>query len=92
MVHDQTFCTADSEVQVHDARCQELVQTGKVGLGQLFRYLDVLPEFELLEAGRTSEGGCWRRYTLSCRFVTCDIHEVFCPNAWNLKPRSTNQA
>jgi hypothetical protein len=85
-VLDQTFCTADSKVQVHDKQCQELVQSGKVGLGQLFRHLDVLPEFALQAAGPTQEGGFWRNYTLDCSLVTCSIHEVFAPGAWNLRP------
>lgn len=32
----------------------EAVKKGDVGIGQLFRSLDVLPSFELLNAGRTS--------------------------------------
>lgn len=30
----------------------ELASKGEVGIGQLFRFLDVLPRFELLNAGR----------------------------------------
>eukprot|EP00980_Cylindrotheca_fusiformis_P024575 scaffold12116_cov125-Cylindrotheca_fusiformis.AAC.2 len=81
-----TFCTADSKVQLHNADCQELVESGQVGLGQLFRYQNVLPEFHLLAAGPTKEGGFWRNYTLDCSFMTCHIHETFCPNVWNLSP------
>jgi hypothetical protein len=87
-VFNQTFCTADSRVQVHNKESQELVQSGKVGLGQLFRYLDILPEFSLQAAGPTPEGGFWRNYTLDCSLVTCSIHEVFCPGAWNLNPNN----
>jgi hypothetical protein len=47
----QTFCTAVSVITVHDPLCQQLVQSGQVGLGQLFRYLDLLPEFTLRGAG-----------------------------------------
>lgn len=85
-VHDQTFCTADSFIRVHDVDCQALVESGQVGLGQLFRYLDILPEFELLQAGPTPQGGCWRNYTLSCKYVTCHIHEVFISGAWEIVP------
>jgi chorismate-pyruvate lyase len=83
-VHNQTFCTADSFIRVHNVECQALVESGHVGLGQLFRYLDILPEFELLEAGPTPQGGCWRKYTLSCKYVTCHIQEVFVPGAWKI--------
>jgi chorismate-pyruvate lyase len=86
-VHNQTFCTADSFIRVHDVECQALVESGHVGLGQLFRYLDILPEFELLEAGPTPQGGCWRKYTLSCKYVTCHIQEVFVPGAWQIVPQ-----
>jgi hypothetical protein len=54
-VFDRTFCTATSVITVHDPTCQALVESGKVGLGQLFRYLDLLPEFTLLGAGRMDE-------------------------------------
>lgn len=52
-VHNQTFCTARSVIFVHDAQCQSLVATGAVGLGQLFRYLDILPHFVLHNAGKS---------------------------------------
>ena len=51
MVHNTTFCTATTQIHVHDVHCQELVESGQVGIGQLYRYLDVLPEFELHDAG-----------------------------------------
>ena len=50
-VWDQTFCTATSVITVRDPLCVTLVESGQVGLGQLFRYLDLLPEFELVHAG-----------------------------------------
>jgi hypothetical protein len=88
---DKTFCTADSIVQLHNPDCRALVESGKVGLGQLFRYQNVLPEFILKSAGPTEQGGFWRNYTLECSFMTCHIHEVFCPNVWNLSPREPRQ-
>jgi hypothetical protein len=51
-VFQATFCTATSVITVHDPTCQALVESGRVGLGQLFRYLDLLPEFTLLGAGK----------------------------------------
>jgi hypothetical protein len=53
----QTFCTAVSVITVHDPLCQQLVQSGQVGLGQLFRYLDLLPEFTLSGAGTSVGAG-----------------------------------
>jgi hypothetical protein len=54
-VHDRVFCTARSEITVRDPYCQDLVQSGEIGLGQLFRYLDILPMFTLHDAGRSSQ-------------------------------------
>lgn len=34
--------------------CAEAVKTGSVGIGQLFRSLDILPNFELLNAGHST--------------------------------------
>jgi hypothetical protein len=102
----QTFCTAVSVITVHDALCQQLVQSGQVGLGQLFRYLDLLPEFTLRGAGvgdgagavenNTGKGvggggGFWRDYTLSCAELTCDIHEEFRPGLWDMQPPPNNE-
>jgi hypothetical protein len=49
----------------------------RIGLGQLFRYLDRLPDFTLLGAGRSVHGGMWRRYELHCPEITCIITEYF---------------
>ncbi len=58
----------------------ELVLEKKVGLGQLFRYLDVLPTFTLLAVGRGPDGACWREYTLEARGIHCRIRETFSAN------------
>lgn len=87
-------CTATSVITVHDAQCAQWVQSGQVGLGQLFRYLDLLPEFTLLDAGMCDAqqdddnggGGFWRCYRLECQELICEIHEVFCPELWELEP------
>lgn len=84
-VFSKTFCVADSVVQVHSSHCCALVESGQVGLGQLFRHLNILPEFALQAAGPTPEGGFWRKYTLTCAEVTCSITEQFCPGVWELK-------
>eukprot|EP00978_Attheya_sp_CCMP212_P008721 scaffold20478_cov52-Attheya_sp.AAC.4 len=52
-VFSQLFCTAESTIVVHDDHCLELLQSGRVGIGQLFRHLDRLPTFTLLDAGRS---------------------------------------
>jgi len=89
-----TFCTATSVITVHDELCRDLVEWGTVGLGQLFRFLDVLPEFTLLDAGKSKDegGGFWREYRLDCRELSCHIHEEFCPGMWQLEPNSDVKA
>ena len=83
--HQQTFCTAQASVTVHDKDCQDLVRSGAIGLGQLFRHLDRLPTFELIDAGYSDEtGGLWRLYDLKCTEVSCRIREDFHPMAWDL--------
>ncbi|KAL7481223.1 hypothetical protein ACHAW6_006897 [Cyclotella cf. meneghiniana] len=92
-VHDKTICKATSVIHVRSPQCIELIDDGTVGLGQLFRYLNKLPHFSLLDAGRTADsiqcefkGGIWRTYELQCEEVTCLIHEEFHHDAWNVSP------
>jgi hypothetical protein len=81
----QTFCTADSIVVIHHPHVEELIESGAIGIGQLFRYFNILPEFALLAAGSNDGGGFWRNYTLTSeQLMTCHIHEVFCKDMWNL--------
>mmetsp|Transcript_16671 Transcript_16671/g.36338 ORF Transcript_16671/g.36338 Transcript_16671/m.36338 type:complete len:429 (-) Transcript_16671:164-1450(-) len=89
---NQTFCTADSVIVVHSREVEDLVESGRVGIGQIFRHFNILPEFTLLAVGHTTNGkadtigaGFWRNYTLESDLVTCSIHEVFCEGVWELK-------
>lgn len=88
---DQTFCTADSVVEVHSREVEDLVESGQVGIGQLFRHFNILPDFRLLAAGPIAEGGFWRNYTLESDLVTCSIREVFCKNVWELSPSNPQE-
>ena len=83
-VRNETWCVATSTVVVHDEHWREWVDSGTAGLGQLFRYANVLPEFELLAAGRLDNGSLWRNYTLACPQMVCEINEVFIPNVWSM--------
>jgi chorismate-pyruvate lyase len=102
-IFNQTFCTADSVIVVHSQEVEDLVESGKVGIGQIFRHFNILPEFNLLKAGLTTTtndgddsgsgeggGGFWRYYTLESDLVTCSIREVFCNDVWNLSPSDEN--
>mmetsp|Transcript_12143 Transcript_12143/g.28812 ORF Transcript_12143/g.28812 Transcript_12143/m.28812 type:complete len:325 (+) Transcript_12143:238-1212(+) len=88
---NQTFCTADSVVEVHSREAEELIESGKVGIGQIFRHYNILPEFTLLAAAPTAEGGFWRNYTLESSIVTCSIREVFCAGLWELSPTAVKR-
>jgi hypothetical protein len=89
-VHGQTFCVATSEITVYDPLCEELVESGQVGLGQLFRYLDLLPTFELNDASPKPKGGFWRDYFLRSDALMCRIHEDFCAGLWELQPQDND--
>lgn len=85
-VFNQNFCTAFSEVTICSGEYADLVTKGGVGLGQLFRYLNKLPTFQLLDAGRLEHGGIWREYTLECDNISCRIREEFSSTAWDIVP------
>ncbi|KAK1742810.1 hypothetical protein QTG54_006407 [Skeletonema marinoi] len=53
-IHGQTICKATSIISVKDPVCIRLIENGTIGLGQLFRYLNRLPTFSLVDAGRSS--------------------------------------
>ncbi|CAM9738040.1 unnamed protein product, partial [Phaeothamnion confervicola] len=76
-VGDRPFCTARSLVVLHSDACRAAVDTGAAGIGQLFRHLDTLPSFALLNAGRRCGGGFWRLYDLRSRHLSCRIYEEF---------------
>ena len=49
-------------------------------MGQLFRFLGVLPSFKLLSAGRNDDGALFREYQLSCPQISCRFVETFAPD------------
>jgi len=69
-VHNQTICKATSIINVHSTSCIQLIEEGSVGLGQLFRYLNKLPIFSLLDAGRID-----RRRSTSEKIPTQEVRE-----------------
>ena len=89
-INTKTFCTASSVVTVHSSHCRGLIDSGEVGIGQLFRYLDILPKFTIIDAGRDDSGGLWRKYILQCRELTCNIHEEFSADAWEIKAEDSH--
>ncbi|KAJ3284855.1 hypothetical protein HDU79_007821 [Rhizoclosmatium sp. JEL0117] len=74
---NQVLCTATSTVTLWNPEYLRLVVEEKIGIGQLFRYLNILPNFELLQVGRDGDS-FWRVYTLSSgNDVKCVLKEVF---------------
>ncbi|KAJ3171380.1 hypothetical protein HDU87_008338 [Geranomyces variabilis] len=102
---EKICCTAYSTVVIRDAKYLRLIVDEHVGIGQLFRFLSVLPEFALKDAGRgmPSRGdefnttpnsvedkeGFWRTYTLESAGITCTINEVFPGDVFALSDAKT---
>lgn len=77
-------------MRITNARCAELFLRDGYAIGQIFRRLGVVPQFELIEAGLIGDEGAestarslkdkrkmWRRYTLKIDGFEADIVEVF---------------
>ncbi len=86
MSHD--FCKAISVVEAHSPEVVQLLDNQAIGIGQLFKKMELRPTFTLHDAGRNEDGGVWRLYSLHCNgLVTCNIREDFTPAAskWSLR-------
>ncbi|KAJ2554161.1 hypothetical protein EV175_002680 [Coemansia sp. RSA 1933] len=71
-------CSAQSTVDLLTTKAADLVVNQGVGIGQLFRYMNVLPTFSLLEAHLSdSDAGFSRVYELRSDDVVCTITETF---------------
>jgi hypothetical protein len=71
-----TKCIAESLITITDTTIIDLIVSKKVGLGQLFRYLNMLPEFTLLHVERLVNGFS-RTYLLKIQGMECRIKETF---------------
>ncbi|KAF9160866.1 hypothetical protein DFQ26_005116 [Actinomortierella ambigua] len=76
LCESKVVCNAKSQVLVSDKEIYDLVANKGVGIGQIFRYLDRLPSFDLHGLGRT-ENTFWREYSLRIPGVDCRLLEVF---------------
>lgn len=85
------------QITVHDEECLQLIAKELIGVGQLFRHLNVLPSFQLHAAGRCPQSmpaqdlrgkdyayGLWRDYELSCSKISCRFVERFAPDLFTL--------
>ncbi|KAF8951688.1 hypothetical protein BGZ46_003853 [Entomortierella lignicola] len=75
LCNNKIVCNAKSQVLIKDQAVYDLVVEKGVGIGQIFRYLDKLPSFELHGLGRT-EKTFWREYSLKIAGVDCRLLEV----------------
>lgn len=73
---EKPLCVAESIITISNEDYIKLIASKQVGIGQFFRYLNVLPEFTLLEVQRTSDG-FWRKYKLETPGMVCEIKESF---------------
>ena len=79
------FCRAHSTVYVRSDKIKSAISSGSVGVGQLFRFYNVLPAFRLVDAGRDiPKGTFWRTYELNSDLVSCRIHEIFLAETFEL--------
>ncbi|KAJ2333969.1 hypothetical protein GGI00_002073 [Coemansia sp. RSA 2681] len=71
-------CSAQSTVDLLTPKAADLVIAKGVGIGQLFRYMNVLPTFMLLEAQLSDANSSFERlYELRSDDVVCTISEKF---------------
>lgn len=73
-------CIATSKVRVYDNDLLEILTTKQIGIGQFLGVKKLSPEFVLHDAGRNSNGGVWRYYSLICDGIEFDILEKFSPS------------
>lgn len=88
---DQLICDVVGEIHVYDKECLEAIESKRVGVGQLFKFLGILPNFKLLQAGKVyhpnhpSKYSIWREYELDCPKFFCRFEERFAPDFLDLK-------
>lgn len=74
----RSCCIATSTVTISDLEMMSLVMNEAlgIGIGQIFRHLNILPSFNLVRVGRQKDV-FFRDYVLSSRGIECEIHESF---------------
>ncbi|KAJ3227286.1 hypothetical protein HK099_002650 [Clydaea vesicula] len=71
-------CNAVSTIKVSNEDYIDLIENQKVGVGQLFRYCNLLPEFVLLNVGKNEEKKIFFRfYILKSNGIEINIKETF---------------
>ena len=102
-IFDIIFAIATSTVCVTTDALIDAIEKDGLGIGQLFRHQNIMPEFELENAGHLSPGPLsededetpptdriWREYVLSGEGIRCEIREVIRADLFELNaPGST---
>ncbi|CAE7223134.1 unnamed protein product [Symbiodinium microadriaticum] len=84
---DKVFCVATSRIILSDQGAVDAVESGGVGIAQLYKHFKILPHFYLVDAGQESAPTghqLWREYVLHGGGIECRIREDFCPNFLDL--------
>jgi chorismate-pyruvate lyase len=77
-IEDLVCCVATSTVIITSKQILKLVldESTQIGIGQVFRNLNILPFFHLSNIGK-QDGTFYRDYILKSDGMECNIHEVF---------------
>ena len=84
-VKDKTFAVATSLLSTTREDCINAIETQGIAIGQMFRYFNILPKFELLHA-TMGEGTFSRRYRLYGEDVQANIEEILQADIFALVP------
>lgn len=83
-VRSQQFAVATSTVTLTREDCIDAVERRGVAIGQMFRYLNIMPRFRLHSVGEQADARFWREYTLEAEGCCCRIREVIMKNVLEL--------
>ena len=99
IVFGTIFGVATSTVQLSRADLISAMEEQGLAIGQLFRHLNVMPNFDLRDAGHLDPGALadgepaverfYREYELSGDGVKCEIREVLRADLFELTPPAT---
>ena len=63
-IFSREFCKVRPHVQAHSPEVVQLLECLSIGLGQLFRQVELIPQLKLYDAEKDEDGGLWRSYSL----------------------------
>ncbi|CAG8517449.1 10321_t:CDS:2 [Ambispora gerdemannii] len=75
----KVLCNAVSRLFVYDEKILDIINEQDIGIAQIFRCFEKLPDFQLLLIGRT-DTTWWREYSLCIDGMECYIKEIFPKN------------